>query len=197
VAAALGYTPSAVSQQLAVLEREAGVPLLERSGRSATLTDVAVVDDWSPRPRERPELIRVELLRDPLLLTLPAGSAGPEGKVVLCAPADQPSRGVTEEQLEPGPRWEFEGLTVIAALVAQGIGVAVLPRLALQDVDPAKLVTRRLRPSRHRRIDALLRLRTPATGAVLAAFTSAGTRFSVEASQSTRPVQRRRPRPPQ
>src|SRR6187402_3340486 len=33
VADALQYTPSAVSQQLAVLEREAGRPLLERAGR--------------------------------------------------------------------------------------------------------------------------------------------------------------------
>src|SRR5918999_4540397 len=38
-ARALDYTPSAVSQQLAVLEREAGVKLLERSGRNVRLTD--------------------------------------------------------------------------------------------------------------------------------------------------------------
>jgi DNA-binding transcriptional LysR family regulator len=38
VAAALSYTPSAVSQQLAALERDAGVPLLRRSGRRVTLT---------------------------------------------------------------------------------------------------------------------------------------------------------------
>ncbi|MGK5556411.1 LysR family transcriptional regulator [Actinomadura kijaniata] len=38
-ASALGYTPSAVSQQLAALEREAGVPLLDRTARSAELTD--------------------------------------------------------------------------------------------------------------------------------------------------------------
>jgi DNA-binding transcriptional LysR family regulator len=38
-AAALGYTPSAVSQQLAALEREAGVILLDRTARSAELTD--------------------------------------------------------------------------------------------------------------------------------------------------------------
>src|ERR1700751_3317876 len=38
-AEALGYTPSAVSQQLAVLEREAGTPLLDRTARSAGLTD--------------------------------------------------------------------------------------------------------------------------------------------------------------
>lgn len=38
VAQALGYTTSAISQQLAVLEREAGVPLLERVGRNVRLT---------------------------------------------------------------------------------------------------------------------------------------------------------------
>ncbi|MFF8382053.1 LysR family transcriptional regulator [Streptomyces kanasensis] len=38
VAEALAFTASAVSQQLSVLEREAGVPLLERSGRRVVLT---------------------------------------------------------------------------------------------------------------------------------------------------------------
>jgi DNA-binding transcriptional LysR family regulator len=37
-ARALGYSPSAVSQQLAVLEREAGTTLLERVGRNVRLT---------------------------------------------------------------------------------------------------------------------------------------------------------------
>ncbi|HEY8548218.1 MAG TPA: LysR family transcriptional regulator, partial [Acidimicrobiales bacterium] len=43
VAEALHFTPSAVSQQLAVLEREAGVQLLEPAGRGVRLTDPAVV----------------------------------------------------------------------------------------------------------------------------------------------------------
>jgi DNA-binding transcriptional LysR family regulator len=38
-AAALGYTPSAVSQQLAALEREAGAALLDRTPRTAELTE--------------------------------------------------------------------------------------------------------------------------------------------------------------
>ena len=42
VADSLAYTPSAVSQQLAQLEREAGVPLLERVGRGVRLTDAAL-----------------------------------------------------------------------------------------------------------------------------------------------------------
>jgi DNA-binding transcriptional LysR family regulator len=39
VAAALGYSPSAVSQQLTVLEKEVGVPLLQKAGRGVRLTD--------------------------------------------------------------------------------------------------------------------------------------------------------------
>jgi DNA-binding transcriptional LysR family regulator len=43
VADALQFTPSAVSQQLAVLESEAGVALLEPAGRGVRLTDAALV----------------------------------------------------------------------------------------------------------------------------------------------------------
>jgi len=41
-AAALGYTPSAVSQQLATLEREAGTALLDRTPRAAELTETDI-----------------------------------------------------------------------------------------------------------------------------------------------------------
>ena len=41
VARLVGYTPSAVSQSLAQLEREVGVPLLERDGRRVRLTPAA------------------------------------------------------------------------------------------------------------------------------------------------------------
>ena len=43
VADALQFTPSAVSQQLNLLERETGVQLLERAGRGVRLTDPALV----------------------------------------------------------------------------------------------------------------------------------------------------------
>ncbi|GAC78851.1 DNA-binding transcriptional regulator, LysR family [Gordonia malaquae] len=42
VADALSYTPSAVSQQLSQLEKEAGVQLLEKVGRGVRLTDQAI-----------------------------------------------------------------------------------------------------------------------------------------------------------
>ncbi|HMI72227.1 MAG TPA: LysR family transcriptional regulator, partial [Solirubrobacteraceae bacterium] len=40
-AQALGYTPPAISQHLAALERQVGVALLERQGRRVTLTPAA------------------------------------------------------------------------------------------------------------------------------------------------------------
>jgi DNA-binding transcriptional LysR family regulator len=43
VAEARGYTPGAVSQQLATLERAAGQPLLDRVGRRVQLTDAGLV----------------------------------------------------------------------------------------------------------------------------------------------------------
>lgn len=41
VADAMAFTPSAISQQLSALEREAGVALLQRSGRRVILTPAA------------------------------------------------------------------------------------------------------------------------------------------------------------
>src|ERR687892_563798 len=62
VADALRFTPSAVSQQLAVLEREAGLPLLERAGRGVRLTDAALVlVDHAGALLERAELAQADL----------------------------------------------------------------------------------------------------------------------------------------
>ena len=62
VADALQFTPSAVSQQLAVLEREAGVALLERQGRRVRLTDAALVLVGHARALlERADIARADL----------------------------------------------------------------------------------------------------------------------------------------
>ncbi len=62
VAAALSYTPSSVSQQLALLETEAGVPLLEKSGRRVRLTPQALVlVEHTSALLERLELMTAEL----------------------------------------------------------------------------------------------------------------------------------------
>jgi DNA-binding transcriptional LysR family regulator len=62
VAEALQFTPSAVSQQLGVLEREAGVELLEPAGRGVRLTDAALVlVGHAGALLERAELAQAEL----------------------------------------------------------------------------------------------------------------------------------------
>ena len=54
-AAACGYTPSGVSQQLALLEREVRMPLLVREGRRVALTEAGrVLVDHAERPGEGP-----------------------------------------------------------------------------------------------------------------------------------------------
>jgi DNA-binding transcriptional LysR family regulator len=233
-AAVLGYTPSAVSQQLAALEREAGTALLDRSARRAELTDagrrlaghaerilamveeaetdvsaraqeptgrvvvtafpsaavafapalarslrthpslalvlrqtqareglrqvrsgevdVAIVDDWTSRLAEEIEsvgsiLTRYHLIRDRLALVVPrAHRAADPGQAVdlralrfdpwLAAPSGEPSRQAVDRLLAavsvaPQVLSEFEGMSTIVSLVARGIGIAILPRLAV------------------------------------------------------------------
>jgi DNA-binding transcriptional LysR family regulator len=233
-AASIGYTPSAVSQQLAALEREAGVALLDRSARRAELTDagrrlaahaerilamveeaetdlsaqaaepsgrvvatafpsaavafapalarslrahpglllvlrqtgaqegmrlvrsgeveVAIVDDWTSRLADEIAssgsiLTCYHLIRDQLALVLPrAHPAAEPGRQVdlralrreswLAAPAGEPSRLAVDRLLAavgvaPPVLSEFEGMSTIVSLVARGIGIAILPRLAV------------------------------------------------------------------
>jgi DNA-binding transcriptional LysR family regulator len=233
-AAALGYTPSAVSQQLAALEREAGIALLDRSARRAELTDagrrladhaerilamveaaetdlsasaaepsgrvvvtafpsaavafapalarsqrthprltlvlrqtgarealrqvrsgavdVAIVDDWTGRLSGQIEtggsiLTSYHLIRDELVLVLPrthpAAAPGEPADLRtlrhepwLAAPSGEASRQAVDRLLAaagvaPPVLSEFEGMATIVSLVARGIGIAILPRLAV------------------------------------------------------------------
>ncbi len=122
VADALRYTPSAVSQQLAVLERESGVPLLERAGRGVRLTDAALVlVRHADALLERAELAEAEL-------AAAAGNAVGRGRIAafqsvalrLAAPAME---ALAREA--PGLRCEL-----VEAEPEQA-----LPALALGDVD--------------------------------------------------------------
>lgn len=74
---ALGYTPSAVSQQLAVLEREAGMPLLDRTARSAGLTEAG--------RRLAAYAERILALVEEAEADLSARAAHPSGRVVVTA----------------------------------------------------------------------------------------------------------------
>ncbi|WP_138999081.1 LysR family transcriptional regulator [Rhodococcus zopfii] len=77
VAAALSYTPSAVSQQLSALEREAGRPLLVRTGRRVRLTAAGTV------LVEHTEVILADLER--AVAALAASETGLTGSVRLGA----------------------------------------------------------------------------------------------------------------
>ena len=74
---ALGYTPSAVSQQLAVLEREAGTQLLDRTARSAGLTDAG--------RRLAVHAERILAMVEEAEADLSAHAAQPSGRVVVTA----------------------------------------------------------------------------------------------------------------
>ncbi len=76
-AEALGYTPSAVSQQLAVLEREAGTPLLDRTARSAGLTAAG--------RRLAAHAERILAMVEEAESDLSAQAAEPSGRVVVTA----------------------------------------------------------------------------------------------------------------
>src|SRR5262252_14456 len=275
-AAALGYTPSAVSQQLSALEREAGAALLDRAARSVELTDVgrqlavhaeiilaqveaaeadlsaagrepsgraavaafptaaaafapalvrsmrghpgltlllqqaqpgeglrrvrsgevdvALLDDWAGSlPETGPTLLRYyALLRDPVVLIVPrdhplADPAVPvdlrrlrETSRWMAAPEGEPSRQAVDRLLEtaggaPAVPWEFEGLGTIVSLVARGIGVAAVPRLALAGGE-RRVVVRELPGSAPARdVYAVARaasVRRPAVTVILSALTA-------------------------
>jgi molybdate transport repressor ModE-like protein len=226
----LGYSASAVSQQLARLEREAGVALIERTSHTASLTDaghelvehasailaavetaqsrmraragtiagrvriscipglaatvaphlaalqrrhpdltvvtlhiesaraeaallerttdVAVIDDWGEESVATASALRIHRVhREPIVLAVPGDhpiAADPkpisattlhelaQSETWLSTPVGQVSRIAGDARLakigaEPSRRWEFDGLYVLARLVAVGAGIALLP----------------------------------------------------------------------
>jgi DNA-binding transcriptional LysR family regulator len=115
---ALYMTPSAISQQMAVLEREAGVPLLERRGRGVRTTDAGAL-----LARHAEEVLAALEAADADLATVREGVAGtlrvcafPSAARALMIPAIQqlrdryPQLVVTMEDLEPE-----ESLPMLAA----------------------------------------------------------------------------------
>jgi DNA-binding transcriptional LysR family regulator len=140
--------------QLSLLLREAapeeGLHLV-RSGE----VEVAIVDDWTGRLSADLETVDsghgvlsyYHLVRDPLVLVVARDhqAADPDRPVDLralrnepwlAAPAGEPSRQAADRLLAavgitPPVPSEFEGLGTVANLVARGLGIAIMPRLAV------------------------------------------------------------------
>ena len=158
-AATLGYTPSAVSQQIKRLEAQAGVPLTERVGRRVVLTEQArlLVAEG------RDVLARVESLESALLahggeiagsLRLAAFSTGVRGLVAPLAAdlrCSAPELALTVTEVDPA---EAVGLVasgqVDLALVHSWVGVGLPVPSRVRDehlgLDVADLLVHRDHP---------------------------------------------------
>ncbi|MHA6615645.1 LysR family transcriptional regulator [Pseudonocardia sp. DLS-67] len=126
VAEALSYTPSAVSQQLSALEREAGTPLLARTARRVELTPAAhALVGHAEAVLERLERAEADLL---------AGRTGPAGPLRIGAfpsaaravvPAALARLAAAHPALEPRLR-ELDPAAVAGALRAGEVDVALV-----------------------------------------------------------------------
>ncbi len=224
-AKAVGITASAVSQQLAVLERETGAELLERGNRGVSLTgageavlaharrvrtaletartaidqlsgalvgtvrigsiasavtpivvptleqlrtseidatvtveeptktidavidgtlDIAIIDQYEHVPMTFPSYLEVtELLVEPLVLVLPPSSAVTSlvelRDTAWVMPPETAACGQSvryacrAEGFEPNVVWETDDQLLLVDLVSRGLGVTLLPRLAIAD----------------------------------------------------------------
>ena len=153
VARATRHTASAVSQQLKVLEREAGVPLTERKGRgivltaagralARTATDVAVAieraealwEDFRSQPRGEVTLTTFPTAGQMLLPGLLTAIAGMPELTLTCT--DQDPRLPDFTELAPDfdivlagsptllPSWKERGLTIVP-LMREPLDVAL------------------------------------------------------------------------
>jgi DNA-binding transcriptional LysR family regulator len=159
---------------------------------SSAEVDVALVDDWSGGlgGPESALLRFYPLVRDPLVLVVPRGHrlADPAEPVDLrqlretsrwmAAPAGEPSRQAVDLLLAgvggaPPVPWEFEGLGTILSLVAKGIGIAAVPRLALAAGDARVAVRELPEGSPAREVYAVARaasVRRPSVAVILTAL---------------------------
>jgi DNA-binding transcriptional LysR family regulator len=135
--------------RLALVLRQTGAREGLRQVRSGEV-DVAIVDDWTSRLADDLDesiLTSYHLIRDDLLLVVPrthpaADPAQPvdlralRDEPWLAAPAGEPSRQAVDRLLgaagvAPAVLSEFEGMSTIVSLVARGVGISILPRIAV------------------------------------------------------------------
>ncbi|MFI6446970.1 LysR family transcriptional regulator [Kitasatospora sp. NPDC050543] len=126
VAEALAFSPSAVSQQLSVLEREAGVPLLERTGRRVALTPAGLnLVRHTEAVLERLELASAELVdaRQGLAGPLRIGTFPSAARAIV--PAALAALAREHPRLEPMVA-EMDSVSVADALRAGELDVALV-----------------------------------------------------------------------
>jgi DNA-binding transcriptional LysR family regulator len=146
--------------------------------------DIAVVDEYDYVPLAVPEFVVVRALRtDPLVVTVPAGWAGPRRPSLLqladvdwVMPPDDAACGLAVRSacraagFEPRVRWTSDDMLVLARAVAAHHGIAVLPLLSIA-AEVAGVEVRPLRePRLERRLTAVVRgavAGRPAVAAVL------------------------------
>jgi DNA-binding transcriptional LysR family regulator len=118
VADALQFTPSAVSQQLAILEREAGVRLLERAGRRVRLTDPALVlVDHADALLERAELAEALRLALPAMEALARDAPRLRCELIEAEPEQAlPALALGDVDLVLGDEWQHQPWRLPAGL---------------------------------------------------------------------------------
>jgi DNA-binding transcriptional LysR family regulator len=172
--------------------------------------DVAIVDDWSGGlPDQVSALLRCyPLARDPVVLIVPRDHALADPTVPvdlrrlrettrwMAAPAGEPSRQAVDRLLmsaggAPAVPWEFEGLGTIVSLVARGIGVAAVPRLALAAGERRVAVRQLPGPAPARDVYAVARaasIQRPSVAVILAALAAGASAATRGAGPRGRPA---------
>jgi DNA-binding transcriptional LysR family regulator len=147
--------------------------------------DLAVTFDYDGAPQPAPDGITRQVIRiDPLLIVLPvahplashqevdAAGLAPDAWIRTPVDATQPGTALPAARpLMDGDRLGFEGddFRTVISLVAAGLGVALLPQLALHDA-PAGIVGRPVRGAAVSRRIYLARLDTRNTPAAVTAL---------------------------
>jgi DNA-binding transcriptional LysR family regulator len=182
-----GRHPALTVVALQIDSTQAAAALLDRS------TDVAVIDEWGEESVTPATALRVHRgVREQIVLAVPADHAAARAhldkpvtsatlrelvqqETWLSAPSGEVSRLAGDARLAqaraiPLRRWEFEGLYVLARLVAVGAGVALLPSsTAAYERNVAAIP---LQPRMYRHVRLLTRATTRDDPAVAACITA-------------------------